>query len=159
MTEVIRIKRQGLPIDIAVETPNGADKVIHLFFEGSAEKMTDMIDRQHEIEAVADKIGEKYPQLKNDWENLSDDDAPTLLAGVSELMEEAYDLLFGEGTYKRLTEAGLGIADLVPLFDQLKDKAIGYTEHLADRLEHKSQQRKDKVLQGHNKKRRRKTKK
>lgn len=154
MTEVIRIKREGLPIDIAVETPNGEDKVVHLFFEGSAEKMTELVDKQHEIEQVAEQIEEKYPALKNNFEELKDDDAPALVAGVSELLQHAYDIMFGEGTYKRLRNAGLGLADLLPLFDQLKNKSITFIEKLTARLERKSQQRKNKLLNGHNKKQR-----
>jgi len=73
----------------------------------------------------------KYPALNKQIDDEDIEGFREVVKGATELVKANYDELFGEGTYNKLSEAGLGLLKLIPLLTDLTD---GLTEELESKV-------------------------
>lgn len=110
-------KVDGIPVIIDVKQTNGDVKTVDLFFATNDQSLIDLTEKAQQINEKTKEISKKYPALGKELAEIDDDDFEAnreLIKGLAEAVKLNYDEMFGEGTYNRLADAGLGVKTLLP---------------------------------------------
>lgn len=148
MTNVIKFQeeRDGIPMEVDVKQPDGKLQTVSLFFATDENALTGLFNKVNKVQADIKDIQAKYPALN---EELSDQDMEQFqqaITGASELVKVNYDEIFGEGTYQRLSDAGLGFLKLIPLLDKMTGAIAERLEEMGTEQKQNSQKTKAELL-------------
>ncbi|WP_308902520.1 hypothetical protein [Latilactobacillus curvatus] len=149
-------KADGVPVEIDVEQPDGTVKTINLFLATNENNLTEIMDKASRIQDEAKDIMKRYPALNNGIDDIEENDVHGLkeiITGATELIRKNYDDLFGEGTFDKLSSAGLGLIKLMPLLDELSISVFEEAKKEADKANKESDKRKAELLMKAKKKR------
>lgn len=133
MTEIINIpiKRTGFPVKIGE---------VELWFDSSIENVRNFLNIEEVAEEKLKKVREKakhvhFPQEINDEtiEDVKVEDIDTAFDANREFIAIQYDLIFGDGTFKKLYKA---IPDIIALDEVLE--VVGNS--IAERLEQQNEE-------------------
>lgn len=111
-----------IPLEINVEQMDGSSKIVSLSISTNTDSLVELVEKINSINDEAKNIAAKYPVLKKkdfDGDNIAE--VKEANEGVLEWYRIQYDALFGEGSYQKLYDAGLGLMKLAPLLEDLTD--------------------------------------
>lgn len=146
-------KVDGIPLEVAVQQRDGSEKLVSLFVATDEKSLVELLDKSNEIKVKTEEISKKYPVLGTGIEDENTEQLKEAIQGATELVKANYDDLFGEGTYQKLSEAGLGLLKLIPLLDKLADGVSEEIENEQSENTKKSNDRKAQRLIRNKKKR------
>lgn len=137
-------KVDGIPLEVAVQQRDGSEKLVSLFVATDEKSLVELLDKSNEIKVKTEEISKKYPVLGTGIEDENTEQLKEAIQGATELVKANYDDLFGEGTYQKLSEAGLGLLKLIPLLDKLAD---GVSEEIENEQSENTKQSNDRKAQ------------
>lgn len=137
-------KVDGIPLEVAVQQRDGSEKLVSLFVATDEKSLVELLDKSNEIKVKTKEISKKYPVLETGIEDENTEQLKEAIQGATELVKANYDDLFGEGTYQKLSEAGLGLLKLIPLLDKLAD---GVSEEIENEQSENTKQSNDRKAQ------------
>ncbi len=131
------IKRSGFPINIGT---------LEFFFGTSVEELTRFFDVQEELEDKINPLVKKREKLAIDQENITKNDANTLISISNEMNAIQYDALLGDGSYEKIYAEYPDAVQLFDLFDSIAEKVAEAIENDAKDREDKLAERKANML-------------
>lgn len=131
------IKRSGFPINIGT---------LGFFFGTSVEELTRFFDVQEELEDKINPLVKKREKLAIDQENITKNDANTLISISNEMNAIQYDALLGDGSYEKIYAEYPDAVQLFDLFDSIAENVAEAIENDAKDREDKLAERKAKML-------------
>jgi hypothetical protein len=139
MVKTITVQREGLPIDINVRGVGNESQLVHLFFDGSIDNLVELQEKSQNFAKGFDELQVKYPNLTKTGAEVSDQEATSVAKDVIGIMQRAYDLAFGPGTYDRLRGAGAGLLGLIETYQPLLSVIQDYVNKMVQDASKRSQ--------------------
>lgn len=152
---VLKFKQKvdGVPVEIDVEQADGTVETVNLFLATNENNLTEIMDKASRVQDEAKDIMKRYPALTNEVDENDVNGLKEIIAGATEFIRKNYDDLFGEGTFNKLSNAGLGLIKLMPLLDELSTSVFEEAKKEADKANKESDKRKAALLMKAKKKR------
>lgn len=147
MVKTLTVEREGLPIDIQVRGGGNETKLVHLFFDGSIDNLVELQEKAHGFEDGFTELQKKYPNITKQADRVSDEEATSVAKEVIGIVQRAYDVAFGPGTYSQLRSAGAGFWGLIETFQPLLEAIQEYVNKTAKDASKRSQGEAQRVVE------------
>lgn len=145
---VLKFKQKvdGIPLEVEVDQLDGSIKTVKLFVATNEQSLLELMEMANTIKNETQETKEKYPALNHDVNEEDLGSMKEVVSGVTEIIKNNYDKLFGAGAYDQLSAAGLGLLKLIPLLDELTDAVGQELQSMTAENKKKSDKRKADLL-------------